>query len=148
MRIDPEDHFEAALERRETARRLLAAGDFVPAIYLAGVAVESLLRAFRPAVAEAGFTGRHDLPRLLEESDLEVPPPRRRAFGAAFGDLWMRWKNDYRYCSADRLERRYRKLGLRAKRGDTLEANARIAVNAAFTVVSLGASEWKRSKPR
>jgi hypothetical protein len=56
IRFDPEDLKEAALERINTARRLFDASgrdgsDLSACIYVAGVAVECMLRAYRLKVS-------------------------------------------------------------------------------------------------
>src|SRR5262245_54274410 len=102
-----------------------------------------MLRAFRARV-DPEFDARHDLLLLRRQSQLALSGASalRRQVDVPLGELFARWKNDYRYCSADRLARRYRRLKLWPKRGDILEWNARIAVDAAARLVALGATQW------
>lgn len=146
MRIDAKGYFDAARERAETSRRLFSAKDYVAAIYLAGVAAESMLRAYRVRF-EPAFDARHDLLELARTSNLDVPDRLKPQLGEALGHVWARWKNGYRYVSAARLTNDLRKRKLAPKRGDILEHNARIAVSAALTIVALGVTQWT-SRPR
>src|SRR5205085_3569265 len=70
MQFRAEQYYQASLERMEQSRRLYTDGwAFALAMYCAGLAVESLLRAFR-WTEEARFEGRHDLSELLKASRL------------------------------------------------------------------------------
>jgi hypothetical protein len=51
---------------------------------------------------------------------------RRAEVAAALGDVWSRWKNDYRYASDDRVLRDLRDRGLTLGiKGDPLKENSR-----------------------
>src|SRR2546423_5493409 len=70
MQFRAEQYYRASLERMEQSRRLYQDGRaFALAMYCAGLAVESLLRAFR-WTEDASFEGRHDLSELLKASRL------------------------------------------------------------------------------
>ena len=86
MNLTADDYRWAALDRIRAAEVLHAAGKYGSAIYLAGVAVESMLRAYRVRV-DPEFDARHDLRQLLTASGLEnyVPEKRRAEVGAALG---------------------------------------------------------------
>jgi hypothetical protein len=117
------------------------------AIYLAGVAVECILRAYRLRV-DPEFDSRHDLRRLLSASGLQayVPEKRRADVGAALGDVWARWRNDYRYASDDRVLRDLRARGLTLGiRGDPLKENSRLVFEKAHELVGLGVARWKNT---
>ena len=145
MRLGADDYRHAALERIEAARRLHAQGLYCESIYLSGVATECILRAYRVR-RDPSFDTRHDLVELLRASNLErlVPRKRRAQLAAALGDIWARWKNDYRYASSARLSSALRKRGLfEGVRGDQLKANSAAALESSLEIVSVGEARWK-----
>ena len=81
------------------------------AIYLAGISVECLLRAFITC-RTCEFDARHDLHELFKQAAPEdlIPRKRRREAGAWLGTVWARWKNNYRYVSDDRLRSEFKRL--------------------------------------
>lgn len=119
---------------------------FVDTIYLAGVAVECILRAFASEETDE-FEGRHDLSRLMKAATLErfVGEKQRQAISAALGEVWARWKNNYRYVGDIRLRSEIKRLQLdRGIKGDALKENARMALENALTIVNKGTFQWKK----
>jgi len=145
MRIEAADYIDAAQERLSNAKLLYEAAQYSFALYAAGVAVESLLRAFIAQVAPILETA-HNLPKLLNESKLRqiVTPDESEIIDISLIALARRWKNDLRYTSNNRLRRRLKKLKLdRGMRGDFLKENCRIAIDIAATILRIGATKWK-----
>ncbi|HEX4124060.1 MAG TPA: hypothetical protein VHY37_04975 [Tepidisphaeraceae bacterium] len=135
----------AAIEHAGTLRTLYDAGYFVLAIYVSGVAVEAMLRAYRMKI-DPRFESRHDLSRLAEEAKFEkrVPWEKMSQFSSDMSTLSLRWSNAHRYRSSQALLRRLKKSGLcRGIRGDALKENARKCVNASVSLVTLGELLWK-----
>ncbi len=147
MRIDALDYFDAAKERLNEANLLYENERYSLALYVAGVAVESLLRAYIVRV-NPKFEAAHDLYLLLDASNLHsfsAPTESQQVF-AAITMLFRRWRNDFRYTSTDRLRRRLKKLKLdRGIRGDFLKENSRIAIEAAKLILKIGVAKWKTS---
>jgi len=147
MRIEAADYVEAAQERLSNAKLLYEAAQYSFALYAAGVAVESLLRAFivqLDPILEAG----HNLPLLLQASKLHQVVTQRESelIDISLVTLTRRWKNDLRYTSNQRLRRRLKKLKLdRGIRGDFLKENCRIAIEIATTILKIGVTKWKPS---
>lgn len=145
MRIETADYVTAAQERLSNARLLYEASHYSFALYAAGVAVESLLRAFivrKEPVLEAA----HNLPQLLRTSQLnhQISPAESEEIHIALIALALRWKNDLRYTSNQRLRRRLKKQKLdRGIRGDFLKGNCRIALDMASTIMRIGVKAWK-----
>src|SRR5258708_1067229 len=114
-------------------------------IYLAGVAVECILRAYRMK-RPPEFSSRHDLTELLKASGLVdfVPEKRKREVSVALGDVWARWKNEYRYASDQRLLSDLKRRGLtEGIKGDQLKESARIVVARALELINVGEATWK-----
>ncbi len=148
MRFAPQDYLDAAKERVEDACRLHGAQRYPAAIYLAGVAVESLLHAYRTR-QDLSFLARHDLPGLLKESAIAefLRPADRRRLDVAMSTIWARWKNSYRYASAYKARSEYRRLKLdRGIKGDFLKENSRKTVDDALVIVSIGVRRWHSQK--
>ena len=146
MKISGDNYIDGASERIGAAYGMYASSRFVDAIYLAGVAVECILRAF--AIEETDeFEGRHDLSRLMKAATLErfIGEKQRQAISAALGEVWTRWKNNYRYVGDDRLRSELKRLQLdRGIKGDALKENARMVLENAFTIVNKGTFQWKK----
>jgi hypothetical protein len=114
----PEHYFETAIQRMRQAHYLYREGSsFALAIYVGGVAVECLLRAFKGR-RDPTFDERHDLLRLFAASGmLRVDADKLRALGwtdakiddhrrtlqVAVNEIYKLWANNYRFASEDRL---------------------------------------------
>jgi len=145
MRIEAADYFAAAKERLSEANLLFEKERYALALYIAGVAVESLLRAYIFRL-EPKLEAAHNLELLLETSNLRslVTAVESQQLFAAIADLYGRWRNDLRYTSNTRLRRRLKKQKLdRGIRGDFLKENCRIAIEKASTILKVGVSKWK-----
>jgi hypothetical protein len=91
------------------------------------------------------FNSRHDLADLLKASGFVgfVPEKRTREVSAALGDVWSRWKNEYRYASDRRVLSDLKRRGLtEGIRGDQLKECARTVVERAFELVNVGVARW------
>ena len=144
MRIEAADYVDAAQERLSNAKLLYEATQYAFALYAAGVAVESLLRAYIIQVNPI-LEAAHNLPSLLYESNLRNRLTRseyQQTYDSVSA-LSRRWQNDLRYSSNNRLRRRLKKNRLdRGIRGDFLKENCRIAIELAATILRIGATKW------
>lgn len=144
MRFEAADYVEAAQERLLNARLLYEAAQYSFALYAAGVAVESLLRAYIVRL-DPILEAAHNLPLLLRASNLRniVAANEDRQIYESISLLSRRWKNDLRYTSNNRLRRRLKKNKLdRGIRGDFLKENCRMAIDLAATILRIGAAKW------
>ncbi|MGH7598814.1 MAG: HEPN domain-containing protein [bacterium] len=145
MRIEAVDYFVSAQERLNDANLLYEKARYSFALYAAGVAVESLLRAYIFRL-EPKLEAAHNLRILFTASRIHALTTQveHGQIGSAIGDLFKRWRNDLRYTSNDRLRRHLKKDKLdRGVRGDFLKENCRIAIEAANTIIKIGAPKWK-----
>src|SRR5580704_17999893 len=80
MEFPPEHYFPTATQRIRQAQHLYEEGDsFALAIYIGGLAVECLLRAYKGR-RDPTFDERHDLARLFKASGmLDIDPDKLRA---------------------------------------------------------------------
>ena len=142
--ITPQIYVVAAGEHATAAFKLLEMREFVLAHYVAGLAVECIIRAYRTRMTRI-FDEKHDLYELARAADFFnlFPPHRTEALSAAFGAVVAQWVNTHRFRSEDSLRKflTERKL-FRGIKGDLLYGRTRIIVNAAFDLVSLGVVEW------
>ncbi|MCI0696465.1 HEPN domain-containing protein [candidate division KSB1 bacterium] len=145
MRIEAADYVDAAKERLINANLLYESAQYSFALYAAGVAVESLLRAYI-ARLDPILEAAHNLPMLLDASKLGliVTPTENEQIYQSLGLLARRWKNDLHYTSNNRLRRRLKRQKLdRGIRGDFLKENCRIAIDMAATILRIGVKKWK-----
>jgi hypothetical protein len=149
----PEHYYDAAQERLGTATALFKAKDFVAAAYVAGVAVECMLRAFwRP---DEPFDARHDVGQLARGgfNDRLGNQAARRA-GAALSEVRARWQNDLRYYPSSLYDAYIRDINKRysayrfgkVEDRDRAEANTRRLLDQCSVVVQLGVVKWTNSE--
>lgn len=120
-------------------------GQYVLTFYVAGVAVESLFRAYI-ARRTNEFSSRHDLFELSREAKFgaRVPPELAVKYAADLGAVAARWSNSHRYRSDKALRTFLKRTSLdRRIKGDALKENARRILNAAVDLVTLGDRIWE-----
>lgn len=157
-----EHYHRAALERMQQAVTLYRQGQsYALAMYIAGVAVECILRAFKLR-RDPTFDEKHHLLRLFHASGimrLDAQLLRKSSFSeeelksylhnlhSVINDVYRLWSNDYRFASEDRL-RTYLRKNLDRRRqvkGDLAKAFAFRLVNAAQKFVTKGQLLWEIS---
>jgi HEPN domain-containing protein len=144
MPFNAQDYFEAAKERVGEARQCYEQRQYVVAHYLAGLAVECLLRAYRVR-RDPRFDARHDLNLLRKQASFcdFVAPRRVVEVSSSLSTILARWANDDRYRSETALRRKMKGAGLdRGVKGDFLKENSRVIVDAALAVVTEGVRQW------
>lgn len=130
------------------------------ALYVAGVAVECMLRAFLTRRTRE-FDSRHDLKGLLLESgilDLDaasVPLARlseeelasiKKELGSAVSRVYRVWRNGFRYAPETRLRSHLHEMDLdRGIKGDVLKENLRRVLEASNIIVMRGSVLWEAS---
>ena len=148
MKITSEHYFKASQDRIKEARKLHNSGNYVGSIYLSSVSAECMFRAYAARNTD-DFDSRHDLTRLLRASGISeiISVSQRRNIGAALGNIWARWKNNYRYASEELIRAELKKLKLdRGIKGDWLKYNSMTVLDSALTVLSIGVKKWKTLK--
>ena len=142
------EQYKAAAEgHAETLQRLYELGYYVLASYVSGVAVESILRAYRCRV-NPEFDSRHNLNDLLRICGIKesLKPDELIRLENAVGEVAVRWSNTHRYRSNHGLRAFLRAANLhRGIKGDFVKENARRAVYAALNAVQIGVQQWTKS---
>ncbi len=158
MRFTANQYYQAGVERMNQARALYREGSsYALAMYCGGLAVESLLRAFRWTEDES-FEGRHDLMELLKASRLlRIDDEYMRRKGASEEDIRQSglnlrasvnevvilWHNSLRFASETRLKGFLSQLGrLKGVKGDPLKKNALDLLTSAHSVIVRGVTLW------
>ena len=158
MQFRADQYYRVSLERMKQARTIHQEGTaFALAMYCGGLAVESLLRAFR-WTEDASFEGRHDLNDLLKASRLlRIDDDYMRRKGAsedaihdsgvklraAMNEVIILWHNNLRFASEASLKVFLNKIDrLRGVKGDPLKKNALDLLAAAQTVIDRGVTLW------
>jgi HEPN domain-containing protein len=142
------EQYKAAAERHaETLQRLYELSYYVLATYVSGVAVESILRAYR-CRRNPEFDSRHDLYELLKKSGLKdiLVTHDFIELNKAVNEVAVRWTNGHRYRSSNGLRAFLRAANLhRGIKGDFVKENARRTVYAAVKAVRIGVEQWTKS---
>jgi len=137
----------AAIEHVGVAIELYDMSRFVLSNYVAGLAAECMLRAYRHMI-DPEFDSRHELSKLYQLAGFAdtVPPSQVENVTAALGDVVACWSNDHRFLSAAALRKRWTKERLYAGiKGDFVKEIVRRTVNAASLLVSIGDARWNSS---
>lgn len=148
MKFTPDHYLDASREQIDAARRLHNSRHYPAAVYLAGVSVECLLLAYRTRENRA-FESRHDLRDLFKESGMAefIRRKDRKYATAILGEIWSRWKNNYRFASHTRLISEFKRLQLdRGIKGDAVKWNASVIIEKSFEIINLGARRWNSKK--
>jgi hypothetical protein len=145
----------------EQARYLYHEGrSFALSIYVGGVAVECMLRAFK-LLRDPSFDERHNLLRLFVASGmLQVDSEMLRTKGLtdaqiashldglrkAVSAVSALWANNYRYASEERLLAHLKRLtGFQKIKGDYLKDQARKFLASAEAFINQGYVQWPSS---
>lgn len=135
-----ETYTAAAKEHIDLAFHLYEAKRYVMAHYVAGLAVECVLRAHRLR-QDPKFDSRHDLIGLSKLAKFfdGVHRDYVEQVYAALSEVATRWSNSHRYRSQKALYAWIRKAGLyNGIKGDCLKGSAKRIVDAARVVVTHG----------
>ena len=151
--LGSEDYRDGALGRIGDARVLWDEERWAGTIYLAGRAVEGLLRSLLWRVTHEQEIG-HDLRQLLTKARSlgVVTSEDQTRILDSINEIAVIWHNDLRFVGGDWLVRRLKKLGRLSKigdmrvKGDPLKANARSVLEACETVMARGDLVWNRSR--
>jgi hypothetical protein len=158
MDFPPEHYFQTATQRMRQAQHLYQEGtSFALAIYVGGVAVECLLRAFKGR-RDPTFDEKHDLLRLFAASGiLRVDRDKLRAkqwtdeqidwhlrtLQVAVNEIFRLWSNNYRFASEERLRSHLKQItGFRKIKGDYLKGQARQFLSSAQKFIDKGVVQW------
>jgi hypothetical protein len=162
MQFRAEQYYRASTERIKQAVTLYRDGTaFALAMYSAGLAVESLLRAFRWK-EDPSFEGRHDLFDLLKASHLlrihenymrfngeseDAIYRSGAALSSAMNEVIVLWHNNLRFASEASLKGFLNKIGrLQGIKGDPLKKNALDLLNVSQFVINRGVTLWNSKK--
>jgi hypothetical protein len=153
----PEHYYRVSFERMRQAQFLYRDGSsFALSMYSAGVAAESMLRAFK-AKRDTTFDEKHDLRKLFHASGILQPQAAslnrisdeglsrfQREMQLAVEDIHLLWSNDYRFASEERLRSHLKKSQTlrRGIKGDILKVVALRLIDACQTIIHRGATLW------
>lgn len=144
-----ENYRDAAAERMAAAHDLYGFRRWVESSYMAGLAVECMLRAFRHAI-DPEFDSRHDLDKLYDLAKFAdiVPANDEDNIVAAMQNVTTRWSNSYRFMPESELKSRWLAQGLNKRgrewfKGDFLKERTRELLNSANKIVNTGVARWE-----
>lgn len=139
------EYRDAALERMRDARELKRLERYPLAMYVAGVAVECMLRAFRHR--DRPHDSHHDVVALLAVCDRErLGEPAWAKLRGHVQTVHLLWLNNFRYKDALRMRKHLNDLEYyeRVKRdSDTLKVACIELTEAALGIVTIGDARWR-----
>jgi hypothetical protein len=139
--------YHASTERRDAAQAAYDRKDWVLAMYLGGLAVESILQAIA-LLDDPTHDAKHDLPKWLARCRTSL---QKAIKGPAARDDWSLivrvWRNDLRYLSREGMlgyVRQFQDLvrGIRGGPDAIMRSVADRVLQAATTVHSKGVVAW------
>ncbi len=145
--VHPNDYYEAAMERMAQAGQLHRSKQYSIAMYVAGVAVECMLRAFHPI--NRGFDERHNIESMFNACDLDKLGDRASVrMRAPIQTVHLLWQNRYRFFSESRLRAHIQAIK-QDKRGvfqgaDFLKVRCQELHDASNTIITVGVERWQR----
>lgn len=154
MDFPPEHYFQTATQRLRQAHHIHDEGaKFALAIYVGGLAIECLLRAFKGR-RDPTFDERHNLLRLFAASGMlqtdsdklgtkgwtdEQIDSHRRSLQAAVNEIVRVWGNNYRFASEERLRAHLKQVtGYQKIQGDSLKEISRRFLSSAQEFINKG----------
>jgi len=150
MGLRSDFYYTAARERIKEAQFLHENRYHVIAMYVSGLAVECILRAFR-LLKDSTFDQRHDLWLLWKSTELANVHGEfyHEKIQSAMETVMALWRNDYRFRSESALRSYIKKIGGdRGIKGDFLKFNSKTLYEAAEEIVQFGVNRWKLLKKR
>ena len=123
MRFGTDTYRRGALERIQEARLLKDSGQHTGSMYLAGLAVEGMLRSII-WLREKSFDSRHMLKEIATRiGDLGLPRSggRDHDFVGAVEAVARRWSNDLRFADDQQTRRWLFKMGIIQRSDDPLK---------------------------
>lgn len=162
MKFRDHEYYVVSLERMNQAQKLYEQGDaYALAMYCAGLAVESLFRAFRWKNNQS-FDGRHNLGELLKasgilrvheeyllrkgKSEIEILEVSRE-FRVNMNRIVILWNNNLRFASEKHLQAYLNGIGkVQGVKGDAKKKNAKDLINASKMIIDRGIVLWESKK--
>lgn len=129
-------YFHAARDRAADARLLHEGGRPGAAVWIAGIALESLFRSLVFVRTNQLDTG-HNLRELRNAALSAVPTTSREKVAAAVAEVINVWRHSDRYTPEGEIADR-----LASRRNSTADRSERI-VNAVLDIMNEGALQWK-----
>ena len=140
--------YQASAERKEAAWSAFACGDYVLAMYLAGLAVECILQTIA-LHDNPTHDAKHDLPKWLARCRTRFQDAiKAEPVQGHWNRIARTWRNELRYLSRDGLLGYLRKKkldrGLSGGPDAIMKKNAKLLLDAAEAVFRIGVIEWHR----
>jgi len=143
--VHPVDYYHAAQERMTEASLLRREGHYPIAMYVAGAAVECMLRAYH--LGDAEFDEKHDIVQLFKGCDFDrLGDVARRQLQGPVQTVRLLWQNRFRFFSESRLSAHIKALGQHQRgvyRGASfLKVRSTELEDACLLIVSIGVARW------
>lgn len=150
LRFNAQDYYLTALERKEEAYYLHESGRYALSMYISGLAIECILRAFKCIHDPTSiFDEKHDLIKLLKTSGLtEIGNEEFRIkIFKMVNRVFAVWRNNFRFFSDSKMRLYLKKIKHdRRIKGDFLKYNSKMLFEASAEIIKRGASKWQTLK--
>ena len=151
LKLGTTDYYEGALCRLEDARRLEDQQRWVAAVYLAGRAVEAMLRSLLWVKDRQQEIG-HDLRDLLKRSrSLGMLDREDEEFDDHLEDVARLWHNNLRYAGDGYFLRCLKQIKMDRglpRNADPVKVNAQKIIESCEIIISRGELVWNHSRRR
>ncbi len=138
----PENRMNAAISRMETAIILLHNKRYSASIYIAGVAVECILRTFIEKYEQKKFDAEHRIGKLCKHRSIDPFYQDNPSMNQYFDTMINYWDNKYRYTDDIKLMTFYQARGLikhsELRNSKKLAGFAKECVTAANRIITKG----------
>lgn len=147
LEFSAESYRTAALEHLSAAEQLHEDERYALSHYLAGLAVECMLRAYLRRNSAEWYPD-HNVDTLASRSRFFeiVPVELRLVYGSKITDINRRWRSNHRFYTGKQL---YSYLSeIRADfgvKGDRCKQNSRSLLNLAIDIIQMGQAKWTQS---
>ncbi len=146
----PKNRLNAAISRIETATILLRNKRYSASIYIAGVAVECVLRAFIENYELKRFDTEHRIGKLCKHRSIDPFYKSNSSMDQCFDTMINYWDNKYRYADDVKLMTFYQARGLvkhsELRDSKKLAKFANDCVTAASKIIIKGQECFQRGK--
>jgi hypothetical protein len=142
-----QDYVQAARERMTQASLLRRSEHYALAMYVAGVAAESMLRAYH--LSDEEFDEKHDISQLYKRCDFgKLGDEATKRLRGPVETVHLLWQNRFRFFCEDRLRAHIKALGQHQRgvyRGaDFLKVRCKDLEDACVSVVTIGVERWQQ----
>lgn len=144
VKFTKRSYYNVAQEHLVLAIELHRSHQYFASHYFAGVAIESILRAYCNEGGDS-FDRSHSLDYWAsKEKLLPQGEEKQMAFRALLVEANLRWRANQRYMTPKMLDSHLHSINIDKIRGDRVKYSANRLLELAGAIVGLGVEKWKK----